>query len=728
MKRTTAFLLLASFNSIALCQDLTKPVTYQTVAQPVPGVLQALTPMAGFELKAGANAMGDVLVVSVKNMPLEALLDRIAEVTSGTWEKSEGRWLLVRSTSKVRSEEAVEWNERLKKVRKAMEDVRKSLDPKAEKGKEENPAAAAMQAMRGGSGPGTKAVNRLLLTIDPALLAAVGEGDRTVFSTTPTRMQKPLSSTAFRILDQFVIEQNEHARVKAENKAQNPPSDEQSKMLEMAQKFGFGDSDKKITSPPVKALLIAERNAFMPGLDIKMVLFDREGKVVYNGGTMLDVGDGMFGMDIAALANPKKDETPKPKTNEKPIEFSKLTLEHDLLRMDFMDEGTKPPMSAELREAMLAPDKRDPLSYRDSERLLAIAAEKKVNLVANLPDDLISAIGFGGQETDKETVSKALAAYEKNQDLKLRNAPGELIIMPAFPVKSRATRVDRTALTELITAADKRGTASLESMAKYALAAPEPMRTPAAMQYLMLFAPNAMSSGMAGMTDWNLLRLYGVLPADQKLTLGRGETIAFGAISTAAQGHMSRILFGPQTPLRKDVGNAQLEDEGGLMDFAMQFMGGDPKDFREEPTEIMPNGLPAQGQLSLTTKVETIITPAEKSNTMMSMLGSLGANELALLDYMREQPFMEQMGSMMPQLDKVRMGKRTQLNFRFVVAPRVSGTGRLLDDFIDPESKAVGMNNLPADFLERIAKRKEAFKKSGSPFDFMNQQRNIPPR
>lgn len=723
---TVALLMVVA--SLAPPQDLAKPITYKSPAMTVDRILAELAPLSGLELKVSPAVASEVLVISVKDMPLGKLLNRIADVTSSRWEESGPRWSLVYSASKLRLEEAEDRKARLAEVRREFDSIRKELNPKPPtKGEAEKPPQISFRMNSGG--PGEKAISRIVLDLDPGIFADIKEDERVVFATAPTQMQRPLPSTATAILNRLVTEQNEHARQIAESKADNPPTKEEQDMLAIAGRFGMGDDDKKISAPPVKALLTAERGMFMPGLELRLVLFDRNGTVVFTTQSNLNVGgSNLFGMDMEEIVSEATKPKDKPATtpNEAPIEYSALTAEKLKTSVNMMNPGQTPDMSDALHAALARPDLRDPLSYRESEGLIALAESKKLNLIANLPDAIISTFSMGARP-QKESPSQFFTWLTNNKQITIQTEGNELTVRPAKPVESRASRANRYALAQLIAVAERNNSVSIDEMAKYALRSPAPMKTPAAIESLMLFAPNVMSNGMAGLTDWNVLRLYGSLSPDQKTALRNGGRLNFGTIGQDSKPHLFKILFGPNSPIRKDPATANMDEEGGLMDFALSFMGGNPKDFREEPTEIMPTGLPAMGELLMTTKVDTIVKPADSKNAMMRMMGSLGSTELALLDFMRDQPFLAEMGGMFPQIDKVIAGKRTQITMRFIVAPQVSGTARLNDDAFDPKESPVSYSSLPKEFLDKVEKRKDAFKKAGSPFDFLNRQKIDPP-
>ncbi len=234
------------------------------------------------------------------------------------------------------------------------------------------------------------------------------------------------------------------------------------------------------------------------------------------------------------------------------------------------------------------------------------------------------------------------------------------------------------------------------------------------MPYLMLFAPNAMQQGMMGMADWNALRLYGTLGIAQRQTLADRGRLALSTFAPNQQALLNRMLFGSQSDLRIQDPNAKPKEEMGFLEMIRGFIpGGASNDYRQEPTEIMPNGLPPQGFLTGSLAKEPV-GKADGVDPMM-MFGALGADELAMLRFFKEDPKMGLMAGMMPTVDRLRLGERTNIELKIFVAEDVALERQLQDNRIDANSPVVSMDNLPAEFRARIDKRLEAFKKSPFP-------------
>ncbi|MBC8063559.1 MAG: hypothetical protein H7Y17_01915, partial [Chlorobia bacterium] len=133
-------------------------------------------------------------------------------------------------------------------------------------------------------------------------------------------------------------------------------------------------------------------------------------------------------------------------------------------------------------------------------------------------------------------------------------------------------------------------------------------------------------------------------------------------------------------------------------------------DYKTEPTEVMPNGLPGEGYLELKLTLDSIAKP---TGNVPAMFGNavLGADELAMLKMFKDMPGMEQMAALMPVIDDLRLGERSVYEFKFTVAEGVWMEQTLNDDKINAKSPVVKMANLPAAFAKKIDDRLAAFKK-----------------
>ena len=713
----------AASAGLAASQDDPK-ITYSTVAVSVERAVEAIGEMAKQPLGVSQANRRSTVLIHVTDVPLSELKKRIAEVTGSTWRvQPDGRDLLVRDASRDAQEARAELQLRARKIRETLE---RQLQPRQQSGTTQSQPAGFPGGSAAGS-PVTKAITRLALGLDSTVLAATGPDGRVVFSTTPTRMQRPMSAQAASILQEFIQEQNQLVQ----NRASNEPQDENIKaLLDFAERMGFGGADKPVQGQPVKALLIASRMPFFDGLTLQLKLFDSEGKVAFRGThtVMLQSFDMAFAGFGGAPSPSSEAGAAGQDEPDGPIQLSSHSQALQGYMVGFMTDAQNSKLAPEVEERLARPDLYDPLSWAESESLLAVAKVKKLNVVASLPDTLVSPLGMfmpGGSTT---TVNSYLRSLKANAEVKVETVGGWLTVVPARPADAFEKRVDRAALAKFLQVARSKPVPSLDDYAAYAMASPPPMETPAAMLPLMVFAPNTMNQGMSGLMSWDTLRLYGQLGPAQRRLLTEGGRLGFSTLNPSQRTLVEKLTFGASARLRP--AGAVKKDAEGFFDMIAEMVGpGASNDYRDEPTEVMPNGLPPGGWLEMRVTADAFAMVADSGKGVDRRYGALGVDELAMLRYFAEDPNMQQMAGMIPKIDRFVLGERRRLEFTFAVAPDVVVSHTLNDDRLAPNAQPVTLDQAPAAFRERLQQRLEAFKKNPMPLfpDPTGVGRNRPP-
>lgn len=722
--------------------DWSAKVTYETVAVPIERALAELGAKAGVKLEIAPAMHGPIVVVRVSDQPLKEIMNRLATVTSGTWLAEEGgAYRLVRNVAQQTREANEERATKIAEVRKAIQDFLKQHQPKAPGAKpaESRPEPGFELEGFGAAGPGmSKAIARIVAGLSPSHFVLEDEG-RVVFASTQTRMQLPMSGNLGPVFAELIAEHNRAEAAKASAPKSDDLSDDEAAMREWLKQFGISDEARPVNERPAKAILaVGSGGGFMSfggGLNLELRLYGPKGTVLLSGTQGLQAGDGTF------LGIPEAVETieevrtgnvkpkPAPAPDDKPIELrkdSRLIAEHF---GRFRGEGGWENMGVELEALVSRPDLYDPLSFGISDAMLAVGKAKNLQVVACLPDEMVSFIGnFAGEGA--QTVNAFLKQLGEGRETEAEVAAGWLSVRPAKPDASRRTRFDRPSLAVLIAASKAKGAASLDDLAAYAQKNESPMRTQAAMMYIATFVPSALG-GMEGMTNWNMVRFYGSLGQVQRQNLAAGGTIAFSQLSQPQRALVEKMVFGSTSKLRvRDASKTEEEEPGGFFEMMASFVPGKTKDWREEPTELMPNGLPMAGAVSLRVSTESVGKVLGPAAAEMGPFGTAGADELAMLRFLLEDPNMGPMvAGQMPKIEQLRLGERSVYRFSFHVAPDVSVEHRLQDDRIPKDAPTVSIDNLPAPMKAQIEKRLAQYKKRGFPmFPGMGTRQPPPPK
>lgn len=696
--------------------DLQAPISFEHRAAPVGRVLANLSEKTKLKLEALPTVAGDVVLVSVKDVPLTELLQKIATVTACEWRQDGETYRLVPSAG-IRNREAQdEFSARVTALRASIAQRLKPPTPPAPERKSgadteptepdyEGMAAEAIQGGMFGDAP----LLKLVQNVDLRAIASLRPNDRVVFSTQPTRMQRPLPANAGTLINTMVAQHNASLK-----KLGTPDIDD-----EMPQGVEIPQFVKDMMSQrtkPVgevsKGLIVASRMGMggFGGVNLELLLYDRDGKIAYKTNTMLSETSRAVERAVEAVQGKKKPVT----TKQTPIELSPETklVRESLGKSMGMGGMSGIKLSPAVKALVYHPDIYDPLSFLPSDSLLAVAKKQGRPIVANLPDemDMVDLLDMpGGNSLTVEQVEEDLRAAEQVRTIEDTKF---LLIKPAKPAAAREDRLDRVALTALMQVVDTKGIPTLDDVAAYAAKAPNPMEGGIGQSYVMMLAPGAFSASMSGFTNWNAIRFYGLLSPEARRGLAGGGRLAFSALSPAQSAHLQKMAYGTQANLQVEDPNQKPETE--TMSSMMRMMGmGVDRDFRTEPTEVMPNGLPSDGFVSADVLADFFVSPVlEGDEPTMGPLAVLGADELAMFKMFREDKNYSMMMGMMPSIDRVKLGERSVWTMMFHVAPKTAMKAVLNDNRMAKGGKTVALNDLPAAHQKRIALKLEEIKKS----------------
>ncbi|MEO7454210.1 MAG: hypothetical protein ABIV13_05540, partial [Fimbriimonadales bacterium] len=562
----------------------------------------------------------------------------------------------------------------------------------------------------------------VLSRIDPKQLVGIGDA-RIVFSSNPTRMQRRLPNITD-LVSKMIEEHNKVAFEISNNKRENEEEDprtveEKRQEQQMQELFGgfMQREDAPITSPPAKVLLVVKRGGMMGmfgSATAELTLFDAQGKRLYSVSSSIDAGlDSSFAeiIEAACQAMGGEEQPQQPKVdNTKPIEFSAETQEmmklFDMNAMSAMFGAGGPKVSEGLMTKLGRPDLHDPLSFGPTDSLLFVASDLKLDVVAGLPDSITGMADL--MLTKGITVGAFVERLQENRSLVIETKDNWFTIRAFDPEEAKFFRVDRMSLLKLMRAGEN-GPPSMDALADYALANESPMKTEVAMPYLTLFTPSIFVDMMMGGRGWNALRLYGTLSTSQKDVLKNAGSIPMGTLTPGQRTHAEALLFGTETGLQVVDPTKPQDEMPSFMRMAGAMFGGSGGgDFRTEPTEVMPNGLPSQGLITGKLTEQPIVSPAEG---MMSRMG-FDAAMVAMFQFAMSVP---EAAGQMPQFGAMKLGKRTTLELRLIVAPNVEQQENMSTDSPSGDNGRYAMDNLPPAMKAAVEKEMAKMRKMGMP-------------
>ena len=757
-KRSLSLLALGSIAGMAFAQDTSVHITYTSRASRITEVLKGLSQVSKVNLQTSPVMSNEIVLISVTDKPLSEVMAQIATVTSGDWKqegavyrlianptvrRSEDRALVAkraadfRKALKARTESEVKRNAEIEKMvakaaAKAKTDPKgKAADTKSgtkvEAGGNDDSVDFPADARFGDNSPEETAITRLLMGLDANVVGQIEMGDRLVFSTDPTRMQRGLGSDANDIINTFIAKHNEQV-------AKIPPDEVQ----DAGGAIGADDAMTanirnmmKMRSSKIgqvsKGVLVFKQSGRMGfGFNnIELRLYDAKGVTVYSANSSLGMESMMEGMttemttsdsgSATVTSTVQKPATP-PSGKQTPIEYSEDSKAM-MTTMKMMGSGNfKLGFSPELKKKLFLPATYDPLSFTESDEFLAYAKSVGKPIVADITDDAgwsnMGATAMGSPGGSGATVESVTAALKEGKTMSIVPDPNYAVLKPTYPTKSRAIRVDRVSLANLMRAVDEKTIPSLDDMSAYALENPDPSLGGFASGYMMLFVPGGMMEGFSGLSNWNMLRFYGHLSPDARITLNSGGKLSFSTLSAGQKAAVDQMIYGADGKL--SIEDPNKKSEAPFPSF-LAMMGGEGGnlDYREEPTEIVPNGLPGDGYLDLNGSREAFAVPQSAGDSAFAALfGVLGPDEMALFKMMSETKGAEAFTNMLPNMSKLRIGERSVMNFTFHLAPLVSVKQTLKDNRLPKDAPVVAQNALPSDFQKQIADRLAALKKS----------------
>jgi multimeric flavodoxin WrbA len=685
--RTLALVALIAITACAFGQDAARRVTFQMEAAPVKRVLETLSKQVGLELITSPQTANDTLLISVKEVPLSDLMQKIAQVCSAEWVQARGAYRLVRPPA-IQHRELEAQHARLTGLyEKALAPIRESvakLEPFSQQ--EAEGLAQAVDALerswRGNAGPDEyrafsqrveplvtrspvrRFFTRFTETFSPSELAAFSMGDRVVFSSHPTAMQRPLPPRTLPILANFLAEQ----QLWAEARKKMGEAEQRAPMTSgLSVRTGL-ESDDKI-------FVAIEPEQWSKSLSIHLSVYSAQGRLKLTDMQHLNADQYAapeFEARQAELAQ-----------NEKPLELSPITKELAKLVERMGSGGGRVEVSKELQERLANPERHDPLSFGATEVLHGVAEASGLNVVGNL-HDLMLLLGLEEGRTYTPSGAKAmLPALEAH----IVEEDGWLLIMPIAPVETRQGRIDRISLGQLVRGAVQKNRLGLEE--RMILARFVDKNVPPLM---LFYAMIVIQEPFTDLDEAELkaLRLLGSFTAPQLRSLEQGG-MPLRSLTPEQRAIVHRHVMGGLRSARP-----MLDEPGGPAEVYGNIV--------EEATWSLPDGPDSEGRINLTVnRLQRVLASSSTGDARTAGPRLLSAEELASFLVMYENP------ASMPQgqtnlLDRFILIDRTEYVLEIRPGSRLLFQLKASDDIFDRHQQPVAFDRLPEAFRAEVEK------------------------
>lgn len=763
--RSFSLLTFSLATAFALGQDTAQKVTFTAKAGSAKQVLEALSKQTGVTFSTAPQTEGEILLVSVKDVPLTDLMKQLAKAAAAEWQPEGEGFRLIRPQGMHNQQEREYYDARAAKVKKAQEGFQDALNKQkpltpAEAARIAQAQARATEDMRAAvtegrslnfprmdpatmnANPTTRLLLRLLTSFAPADFARIPSGSRVVFSSAPTRAQRPLPSAAGRAITDFAREAD--VWLNAMPKTSSPAGDDPTRGFVLA---APGGTIAPMEGGIGKILLVVQRNVFNDSLQTEVKVADQSGKIVANSMRMIPVLDSLPTQLIRSSSDPQANPAPAPAPASpgKPLEVSAASREHAAYMMQspsrnqimFMTSAVpgggasrsiaitatadtafsfggsgnaspKVPMTSQWQGPMLRPDQNDPMSYAVSDLFLSLANVSERNIVASLPDSALIALSQRAQQRITDT--QLLEIAKGNLELTVDDAEGWLNIRPQSPFFNRSIRVDRKALGQMLAGIQKDGRLTLDNLSRYALSRTQPAPNPAFdLRYVNALFSSEASDFQNANQNWKMLQLYATLSADQRRSLSNGGVLNLGGLAPRQSAIVNAMVYDdamgpmflqnlPRTgPERREERSMVFAAEGGMV-----FSTGSAQTLMNERTEFLPGGVPSNGTLALRVSTQEAVLASRKD-------GSVDPRFFSAESYGAYQGIAPNIvlagnsggNNTMPTYDQFRSAVQQSLDFLFQFTPQASLSRQLQDAWFIPGSTAGAYGMLPESFRKK---------------------------
>lgn len=705
----------------AAAQGLDQKVEYRTDGARVPVVLEDLEKKYGVALESDQDLRNTPIVVRVDDVTLKDLLDRIAKVTSSKWSVSTNGYELKPDADLREDEERAHRALLIKGVEAGLKEMTKQYSylnqtpPK--EGETAEPDFAFPQ-------DGSSIIYNLTKAIPAELYASMRKGQRIVYSTTPTRMQRALNLRAYQDDIQEWIKYNNQMveTMNRESEGQGMVDEFSQIMIQM----GVDYMPKKIDTQPVHGLVTVTRpKASTDYRSISLSLYDAAGKRILHQEAsfyLFPYGVPEMPEDVVVEGGPPPEKAAQAKYPIEPkddVKVEKSELGKELRKFgtifrNLTESGEAPAPDKELVEKLVHLDINDPISYTGGDLLAAAAKVRGEDLVACLPDDnaRLDSVFYQFSDGDLENVTvRDVRLQYKDPAYKESHEGSWWTITSSDPYLMRDSRFDRIDLTALIIEGRKHLVVPLEVLTDYAKDHDDLGGTFQMGTYMMFVCPTLMPIELlGGGSKWEALQLYGRLSAAQKQMLRNGEPIKVSSLSKSAKETVERLIYDEPGILEKLTEENLAQDEF-LQMMSMSFMqGGSASSLDTEPTEAAPNGVNG-GIVQMRVTSEPYLVELDEAINPNILGMTMGSSELALMKLMMKQPEIAA-EAVNFKMDHMRLGYRTKMQGAVFVRPGLGARLSLTDHGQPDMNKQYSLNGLPPELESLVAERMKALEQS----------------
>jgi len=635
-------------------------------------------------MEAAPQTRDEIVIVSVKDVSVDAFRSHLAQAIGAVWKQEGGTWRLGRPLTIEKAQVAEERSRRLVDAKAGVEKLKKQVA--------DQPAFDAQAAQRlatkvsnlytkykghlSDAGGLTESIaleplspaGRLSIAavgmLSAAQIADVDQGERIVYSSNPTKAQRPLPGDLSKVIQRYVVEQNLYSKALRTVASSSAWQNSMSPLLARA-----------APKMPSGLLLCTAHSPYNPNLTVEVMLLDSTGKFLTQVRTLLDL------------------DAPNPTLP--PIKEGKVSLSPYAQRFYYaMQQLTKGKTFIDdpvLMGQMEYPEKNDPLSFIAADGLLGVSEGK--NLIACIPDDGLSEPMFTSMEPDGKLNLAKFSGW-LNGECVVKQEADWLVATPTFPVQNRELRVDRSTIGPFFRQARKNNGASLDGILD--LLPKVPARyTETLIPYVAFFLLPDLNSAI---DDGNieLLRVLGRLGPQQRQGVLAGNPIRVSQMNLASHVDLNHLIYRADSPISISSSSPSGED-------------GFEESLATEVTSALPNGVPESAQFTVQVVSSDVViadggdSPASGYHPLSAWsLGSM----LARAEHADPTDKREQVT-----IEKYRFGHSRRYDLKLEVSENISLEGQLNENNIPRDKPSVVFDQLPQAFRDAVEKARAEVRK-----------------
>ena len=560
---------------------LSPPITLDLRAMPLTEALPIVGKAFGARMRAAPAIGSEIVIASLKGVDLPGFRAKLAALFAGEWSVDADGTLVFNRSTKLRAAEA-EANaaRRLEEVRtwrthyaeliadaptfgtQEAQGLRRELDSflKIPTPKEFSIAHERSRERLSGRTPSRRAYVAALLAMPDAALIATDLNSRTVYSSRPTAMQRPLPFDGAALARRYAREETAWADATADL----PPPTPNSRWTQIDRRAA------PVLAPP-PLVTVAVSSSF--GLaNVELTMYDAAGRRVMRESGF--AGDQQWTNDAERAK--AREET----KFDVPLAPETLGFLRAFYPTDDGPGGT--PEDVAKAKPFFDVRARDPLSYAASDVLFALAAKRGTSLLARGGDEMMG-IGYG---LDPERGEIGSMSGVRMEDIGLRSddADGWTLVASKDPGHAAATFLPRERLARMLALAQATGLGEIEDRAEVARLYPD---------LFEFFDGARIVERPYGLNPYDhvALALYGEIPANLRAAAREPDGVPVGTLPPPAKELMRRLFFDVEGRLTfsPEVANPEVEARRAAMEATT---GG-------EVTFALPSGVPVGARLSL---------------------------------------------------------------------------------------------------------------------------------